>query len=668
MINLKRRSKQAEPNDTEYFTDGESAVDRDSIHAIYPFSLEQFPTYIQSGENFIRVLAVAEYPERVNGNWLSELRRKKDSIHIIQYIRGSSSKGMIKYYKDTITNKEAERIGEYDPVKVKMLEKQIDTANRQLDKYLSNETSFIHQYTYIFLRADSLKELEELTDSVKNTLVRLQITAIVPTNATMNAFWSALPIGENLLPEYTYKESNTEAASSMFPFDDGEILNLKPRSDIEGFNKDTGSLVAIDRLDRNLSLNPHQVIVGTSGVGKTSYMIQKIKRYIVQGYKVYIIDPNNEYTNEVNLLGGEVLHLSSNAEHKINPLQIFSEELADMEVLGDNKPDMERLVNDKIQRFLGWLSALKKGITQVEKSVMDGVIKQAFINRGILKYTAINEIEAKQFPILSDVLVEMDKLKDKDPVRFDKIQDLYYIIESHTKGSNSLFNGHTNVNLKGNLVSFDLKSLQSEPDVMEAAYDNTFKYLRDEIMRDRTTVKRVFVDEFHYLAMNPESALFFHQGYKRFRQFNAGIIAGTQQIEDVIDGVVVEGLSIGAAIIGNSHTKVFFGLDNKGVEDLQTKLKITFSEREIKLLQKRRQGEAIIMYGSQRAFMRVVLTEEELRMIDPAKYMDEYGRPTAECPDYTKRVHITPRELEDIKQVILSRQPTSSAAEISADV
>ena len=668
MFGLFTRSKGESTEQADYI-DAEKVIDRDSIHSIFPFSFELFPTYVQAGENFIRVLLVADYPEKTHGNWLSELRRKKDNIHIVQYIKGSGSQGMIQHYKKTITNKEAQRIGEYDPVKVKMLEKQIESANWQLDKYLGNETAFVYQYTYIFLRADNLKELEDLTDSVKSTLVRLQLTAITPTNATSNAFWSALPIGENCLPEYTYKESNTEAASSMLPFDDGEILNLKPGSDIEGINKDTGSLIAIDREDKNLSLNPHKVIVGTSGVGKTTYMIQQILRYIAQGHKVYIIDPNNEYTPIISALGGDVLHMSSNALHKINPLQVFSEELPDIEDYKDDKPDMERLIKDKIQRVKGLFGAFKKDISPVEKAIMDSVIKKAYINRGILKYQTISEIKADQWPILEDILSEMKALEKSDPDRYERIKDLHYIVESHTTGSNSLFNGYTNVSLKSNLVSFDLKSLQSEIDVQAAAYFNVFTFLWDEMTKDRITTKRLFVDEFHFLTMNQESARFFHQGYKRLRQFKAGVIAGTQQIQDVMEGVLIDGISIGEAIVGNSYTKVFFGLDNKGVVDVIEKLHISFSGREKKLLEKRRQGEAVIMYGGQRAFMKVELTEEELRLIDPEKYMEKYLHKTAECPDYTKRVQITPRELEDIKQILASRrQPHQAAVQRMASV
>ncbi|PJH69187.1 conjugal transfer protein, partial [Salmonella enterica subsp. enterica serovar Typhimurium] len=68
--------------------------------------------------------------------------------------------------------------------------------------------------------------------------------------AQYHAFWSAIPIGENLLRDWSYQQSNTEIASSSFPFDDGEVLDLSPYSDIEGVNKDTESLIAVDYTDK----------------------------------------------------------------------------------------------------------------------------------------------------------------------------------------------------------------------------------------------------------------------------------------------------------------------------------------------------------------------------------------------------------------------------------
>lgn len=623
------------------------ALNQDDLHAIFPFAWEQYPTKVQTGENYVRVLAVADYPKRVYGNWLSELRRKKGVIDIVQYVDSANNQSMIDYYRKTIQNKEAEKLQVHDPYKLKILDSYIKSANQQLDKYLDNQATFVYQHMLIYLRAKSEKELDDLTDKVKNTLIKLQMKPLVPIKATFQAFWSAMPINTNLLSEYTYRESNTDVASSMFPFDNPEILDLKPRSDIEGINQDTGSLIAIDKLDRNKTLNQNEVIIGTSGVGKTTYMIQKILRYAVQGYKIYIIDPENEYSKIVEKLGGAVLHLSSNSSHKINPLQIFSEEL----ISEDEKADsMYKLVNEKIQRLKGFLETLKPDINQVEKAIMDDIFQQAYKTSGILQYRHIDEIKAEQWPTLKNVYDELEKLKSSNAERFERVKDLYYILGSYVNGSNTLFNGITSVDLKSNIVSFDLKPLQSEHEVQAGAYLVTFQFLWDEITKERTQRKKLFVDEFHFLTLHKQSATFFHQAYKRFRKYNAGAIAGTQQIQDVIEGHTDNGMNIGEAIIGNSFTKVFFGLDGKGVDEVIAKLHMKFSDKERKLLNHRRQGQCLMIYGGQRAFMNVELTEEELRLIDPEAYMKKYERTNAEQPDYTKRITFTPTELAELRE------------------
>ena len=622
------------------------ALNQDDLHAIFPFAWEQYPTKVQTGENYVRVLAVADYPKRVYGNWLSELRRKKGVIDIVQYVDSANNQSMIDYYRKTIQNKEAEKLQVHDPYKLKILDSYIKSANQQLDKYLDNQATFVYQHMLIYLRAKSEKELDDLTDKVKNTLIKLQMKPLVPVKATFQAFWSAMPINTNLLSEYTYRESNTDVASSMFPFDNPEILDLKPRSDIEGINQDTGSLIAIDKFDRNKTLNQNEVIIGTSGVGKTTYMIQKILRYAVQGYKIYIIDPENEYSKIVEKLGGAVLHLSSNSSHKINPLQIFSEEL----ISEDEKADsMYKLVNEKIQRLKGFLETLKPDINQVEKAIMDDIFQQAYKTSGILQYRHIDEIKAEQWPTLKNVYDELEKLKSSNAERFERVKDLYYILGSYVNGSNTLFNGITSVDLKSNIVSFDLKPLQSEHEVQAGAYLVTFQFLWDEITKERTQRKKLFVDEFHFLTLHKQSATFFHQAYKRFRKYNAGAIAGTQQIQDVIEGHTDNGMNIGEAIIGNSFTKVFFGLDGKGIDEVIAKLHMKFSDKERKLLNHRRQGQCLMIYGGQRAFMNVELTEEELRLVDPEAYMKKYEREDDEQPDYTKRITFTPTELAELR-------------------
>jgi len=644
--------------------------DDNMIRSVYPFSWEELPDHIESGSNYIRVIAITAYPKTKYGNWLSELKRKKGNITIINHFESNDSELMMNYYNTAIKNKETELLKTYDPLKQKRLQKEIDTANRQLDKYNDNEANYIYQSMYVYLTANSLEELDTLTDSVTNTLRKQQLRTINPIKAQYHAFWSALPLNENLLREYTYQQSNTDVASSIFPFDDSEILNLSPRSDIEGINKDTDSLIAVDYTDKRNILNQNMVVIGTSGVGKTTYMSQKLMKDIAKGTKVFIIDPENEYTDIVNKYGGEVVHLSSNARTKINPLEIFTETVFDDDSEDDNSTnvrsavDMETLVRNKVQRVKSFFEILKPNLTAVEKSILDRVLRDVYRNSGVLKYSTIHEVTHEQWPILADVYEQISNMErsEEDKKRYERIEDFYFILDSYVNGSNTLFNGHTNINIDTDLISFDLQALQNEPESQAGAYLNTFSYLWDEITKNKSEHIKLYVDEFHFLTQNPNASRFFYQAYKRFRKYNAGAIAGTQQIQDVLDGTMESGRNIGEAIIGNSFTKVFFGLDKNGLDDIQEKLEMNFSEKEMRELSQKKQGQALLINGSKRALMKVELTQEELRNLDINQYAMKYHNYTRkqvdnksdkelsqelQSPNYHERIEMTPIEEEE---------------------
>lgn len=631
-----------EIEESEVVENLDDVLDDSVMESVYPFSWEEFPDYIESGSNFIRVLTIVDYPKIKSGNWLAELKRKKGNITIVQHFESSNSYQMVDYYNKAIKNKEAEKIDTYDPLKKKRIEKAIETAEMQMNKYLDSEVTYVYQSMYVYLQADSLEELNALTDSVENTLMKLQLRPVVPTKAMYHAFWSAIPISENLLRDYTYQQSNTEVASSTFPFDDGEMLDLSPKSDIEGVNKDTDSLIAINYQDKRNVLNQNMVVIGTSGVGKTTYMKMKILRYIAKGIKIFIIDPENEYTDIVERFGGDVVHLSSNADTKINPLEVFSDVIFDEDEDLGTEVTMELLVKNKIQRLKGFFQVIKPDITQVEKSILDSVLRDVYRNSGVFQYTQLSEISHDKWPILSDIYQQIEFMKKSDPDRYNKIEDFYFILDSYVNGSNTLFNGTTNININTDLLSFDLKALQNEPDSQGAAYLNTFSFLWDEITKNKTENIKLFVDEFHFLTQNPDASTFFYQAYKRFRKYNAGAIAGTQQIQDVLEGTMDSGKNVGQAIIGNSYTKVFFGLDSQGLEDIEDKLSVDFSEKERRLLLKKKQGEALIINGSKRAFNIVSLTDEELRLIDPEQWKMKH--PSEEIPNYSERIKMTPIE------------------------
>lgn len=623
-------------------------IDNTPVEAIYPFVYKENKDNVELGGNYIRVIAIAQYPTEARGNWLSDLKRLKGNITITQYIEKASDTTMLDHYNKSIKNKQAELLKTKDPRLTMNLEEQIKSARNQLRESLNNKFGFLYIYTYILIQAENLELINRLEENVNRILMKVHMRGIIPYYRMGDAYWSALPLQQNKLKEYTYQMSNTTAASSFFLFDDSEICDLSPNAQIEGINKITNSIVSINYLNDRRTLNQNMVVVGTSGVGKTTYLKRKILNLIARGYTVYVIDPENEYSDIIEYFGGTVVHLSSASDTKINPFEIFSEEITEDEAIktmSDNTR-VENLIKQKCQRLRGLLKAIKSDMTQVEMSIVESLIMSLYDR--FREVRDINKMKHEDFPIFEDLYNKIGKLKEEDPREFSKIEDFYYILKSYVYGSNSLFNGYTNIDLTNNIISFDLKALQSEADIQGACYLNTFSYLWDIITRSNKeddNYTYLFIDEFHFLIKNKESADFFVQAYKRFRKYHAGAIAVTQQIQDVLRA---EG-GLGTAVIENSFTKLFFGLDNRGVDEVIEKLQLNFSKPEISLLRAKRQGEALLLYGTKRVFMKIQLSKEELRLENRKRYREKYEEDPDIQPDYESELYISPMEMEEIK-------------------
>jgi len=231
------------------------------------------------------------------------------------------------------------------------------------------------------------------------------------------------------------------------------------------------------------------------------------------------------------------------------------------------------------------------------------------------------KMENTDFPTFSDLEKRLKDLEKTDFKRYQRIEGFIYSLEDFTVGSRTIFNGHTNIDLNNPLICFSLRDLQTEEGIRDLAYLNSFSYLFEEITNNPHIVTSVYADEFHFLLKNKISADFFFQAYKRFRKYNADCTVSTQQIDDVLKASD----NIGKAIIGNSFTKVFFGLDETDAQGISNELKLKLTKKELSFITSKRQGEALLFHGTKRAKIRVDLTQEEMRLLNPDGYEDIYG-------------------------------------------
>lgn len=634
----------------------EQVLDTDSLNSLFPFSWIETKKHIETGESYSKTLCIVDYPTgEIKGAYLSPILKKGGNIEITTFFSPANIENMINHLNTSIKNKNTELVRVTDPTRRAQLKREISSSEQQLEKFLDDKTGFLYMYMYITIKANTLERLEAIERDIKATLTKLRLKAHTPTEAMREAFQTALPVNHNFLGQFTQQNMDTDTGGHFFMFDDSEIINLNENASLIGINKNTESLVSIDYADKSKTLNQNRCILGTSGVGKSTFMFQSIIDDYSKGVKNFIIDPENEYSSLVKKLGGTVITLSTASTVRINPFEIFSTEVFDGEEEQDNDKtksvsDLEILVRTKIGNLKSFFKAIKNDMTQVEMAIISSLLKDIYNNKGFTEDKKFEDFCTTDYPTITDLYKALSELRDTNEHKYNEVKSFHYVLEDYTTefGTTTIFDGYTNISLDTEIISFNLKPLQTEKEVQSAAYINVFSYLWDEVTKDKTTRINIKADELHFMASNKDALDFFYQAYKRCRKYASGATVSTQQIKDILktDG------DLGAAIIENSYTKFFFGMDDSGVNELITELDLKFSNEEVKHLRKKRKGEVLTIYGTQRAFLKVELSEEELRLWDPEQYQSLYSKSAEEQPNYIELLGISELEREELLEEI----------------
>ena len=612
-------------------------VDTDVVSDLAPFNFTVERDKLLIDDSYAVPYVITKYNNKPRGNWFNRIRKMSGDITISHYYTKANGNSLNDYYNRTIKNKQAEIDRSHDPLTIIRLEREMKIAQTQLEQAVDENTSYLYLYTYVLIKSRSEDKLKKLCEDFETRCIASGVKALIPYTMIDKAYWSALPLQSNEVPEYTYTIANSISASSIFPFDDNELSVFTKNMIIEGINKDTENIVSIDYTNRKLVVNRNKFVFGLSGGGKTTYLTSDyLKKYAFADnstelkHRIVLFDPEDEQTERVRSLGGEIINLSSMSDVRINPFQIYSRNTIDVnlkESLSDfeedelvenleikhkdfemTEKDIDKEISKRMNILTPYFLMVDHSLTDSQLSIIKLEAKKCYTN--LYEKKNLSKMENTDFPTFSDLESRLKALEKTDPKRYKRIEDFIYSLEDFT-----------NIDLNNPLICFSLRDLQTEEGIRDLAYLNSFSYLFEEITNNPQIVTSVYADEFHFLLKNKISADFFFQAYKRFRKYNADCTVSTQQIDDVLKATD----NIGKAIIGNSFTKVFFGLDETEAQGISNELKLKLTKKELSFITSKRQGEALLFHGTKRAKIRVDLTQEEMRLLNPGGYEDIYG-------------------------------------------
>ena len=563
-------------NEKRSFTDGLVSVK----DIIAPSSLEVDFNHVQIDNKYYRTLFVVGYPRFVGMNWLSYLINFDVALSLSMYIYPTDGKAILDDLRRKITEMEAEistdiqRGRLVNPGTQAKLE---DALNLQAD-LVKGEERFFQFGLYITIVADSREELDKINKGLEAALGSLLVVTKRATLQMEDGFVTGLPLGQDRLS--VTRNMDTTSLATTFPFVSSDLSDDK--GVVYGINSHNGSLIIFDRFSMP---NYNSVVFATAGAGK-SYMIKlEVLRSLMLGTEIIIIDPENEYRDLANSVGGQYIAFGYGEDSKINPF-----DLSLVEEQGENALNSKILTVHKLMRvMLGELDP-------IEESVLDKAMMDAYKMKGI---TPDPETQKKEPPLIEDLYKSLIGMED------EKSRLLAARLEKYIKGSFSgIFNQKTTVNLTNPFVVFGIKNLEEtlRPVAMHIILDYIWTVVKGSLKR-----RILVVDEAWYLMQYEDSASFLRGIVKRGRKYYLGVTTITQDVDDFLE------TPYGKEIVTNSAIQILLKQHTAAIDLIGEVFYLSQGEKQLLLTASKGQG--IFFAGQNHVAIEVISSEEEHQLI-----------------------------------------------------
>lgn len=564
------------------------------------------------GRRHVSTLAATIYPREVGVGWVDNIVKFGD-LDLCLHLTPGNNKTDVDALNDTIGQKGAELYLEQK----RGNEKQVDELNtiindsKSLRQQIQLGTNrLVYVTTAVSLGAENLEELRYRVAQFEDLVGGQGIHFREMSMRQDEAFRTVTPLGFNELWDM-YRNFDLHSASTIFPFFNA---GLSDRGGIPlGFDWFTQELVLYNQF---LRTNYGIFVFGVPGAGKSvTVKLLTGRRIALKQGSTCIIDPEGEYAELVQALGGEVVYFSLREEFGdvINPLDVEDE--------WDEKRkcyfvDINTKIGEIKDLFEAMFKAVNqgKGMTAEENALLEEALIKEYKDRlGISedpeslfekRYTADNEgllqyrkVE-KEMPTISSVLDAVAGLGEMG-ARFAKVLSPY-----RRGGSLGIFDGQSTVVLRGKqVISFDISRV-SNKQIKPVMLHVLLTWIEQKyIKKNRDVQKAVLLDEAHLYMDNVHTAKFLDTAARRARKYNAGLVVVTQDLKSFQKN------EYGASVIEFAETKILLKQSEETISYLKEVLRLT--EGEMRYLLGFSSGMALIRAGRERVICKIDPTPEE---------------------------------------------------------
>ncbi len=556
---------------------------------IAPSFIEISQNNLKIGDRLARTYFIFSYPRYLTAAWMSPIINLNVPVDISFFFHPVPTEKIINQLRKRITEVQAE-LSEREE-KGLIRDPILETGHQDLEELrdrLQTAQERMFQFSfYITIYGENENELREVELSLRSILESRLVYIKPASYQQKEGFICTSPYNLDQLMVTTLL--NTGPVSSTFPFVSFDLSSGE--GILYGINRHNNSLVLFDRFSL---ANANSCIFAVSGSGKSYAVKLEIIIYLMLGFDVMVIDPENEYKFLSDAVGGSFFNMSLSSPSHLNPFDLPPPR-------EDERPD--DVLRSNIINLVGLIRVMLGGLTPEEDSLIDQAITETYAAKDITPETdstVWGKKEGLPFPILSDLEEVLSTMEGTE--------SLVRRLQRFTKGVySSFFNQQSNVSTNNRLVVFGVRDMEDElrPMAMFMILRYIWKTITSQLKK-----RILVVDEAWWIMKNEDGASFLFGTVKRARKYYLGVTTITQDVNDFMRS------PYGQPIITNSALTLLLKQSPATIEIVRQTFNLT--EQEKLMLLETAVGEGVFFAGTKHVLIKVVASYAEDQIITTA--------------------------------------------------